>query len=120
MIQHILDRFGTESERLSADEPPITIEVVTDVVELAKAREQDERFEKNWAWFTAHAEEIYRTQRGKCLCISEQELFVGDTPAEAIAQAKAAYPDDDGRFTRMIPREKLERIYAHSGRVVPL
>jgi hypothetical protein len=80
----------------------------------------DERFEKNWTWFTAQAEELYGTHRGKSLCISEQELFVGETPAEAIAQAKAVHPDDDGRFTRIIPQEKVERIYAHSKAVVPL
>ena len=93
--------------------PEITMELVTDPVELAKARVQDARFELNWTWFTSHAAEIYSTHRGKCLCVAGQELFVADTPAEAIAKAKAAHPDDDGRFTRYIPKERTYRIYAH-------
>jgi len=92
---------------------PIVVEEVTDPVELAKARAQRERFDRNWEWFKAHATEIYRTHRGKILCIAGEELFVGDTPEEALALAKAAHPNDDGRFTRIIPLEKMDRIYAH-------
>ena len=103
-----------------ARDNPVVIEEVTDPVELARARVQDERFERNWAWFEAHAQEIYKTHRGKCLCISGQELFVADTPAEALALAIAAHPEDDGRFTRYIPRERTYRIYAHQWGVAPL
>jgi hypothetical protein len=93
---------------------------MTDEAELAKAKEQDARFERNWAWFTAHAPEIYAQHRGKCLCVAGQELFVADTPEEAVALATAAHPEDDGRFTRYIPRERTHRIYAHRRVVVPL
>lgn len=92
---------------------PLVIKEVTDPEELAKAKIQDERFERNWRWFEAHAAEAYTLHRGKCLCISGQELFVADTPAEVIALAKAAHPEDDGRFTRIIPKERTIRIYAH-------
>ena len=34
------------------------------------------------------------------------------TVEEAVAQAKAAHPEDDGRFTRYVPKDRLERIYA--------
>jgi hypothetical protein len=95
---------------------PIVMEEVTDPKELAKAHEQDERFERNWAWFEAHAAEIYATRRGKCLCIAGQELFVADTPQEAVALAIAAHPEDDGRFTRYIPKERMYRVYAHRRR----
>jgi hypothetical protein len=91
----------------------IVMEEVTDAVELAKARAQDEHFERNWAWFDAHAAEIHARHRGKCLCIAGQELFVADTPAEVLALAHAAHPEDDGRFTRYIPKERTYRIYAH-------
>jgi hypothetical protein len=30
-----------------------------------------------------------------------------------MALAKAAHPEDEGRFLRYIPREKVPRIYAH-------
>ena len=88
------------------------MEEVTDPVELQKAREQDERFERNWAWFEAHAAEIYAQHRGKCICIAGEELFVADTPEEALSLAVSAHPNDDGRFTRLIPQEKIARIYA--------
>ena len=52
---------------------PITMEIVTDPVELAKARELDARFELNWDWFNSHAAEIYQQYRGKCLCVAGQE-----------------------------------------------
>jgi hypothetical protein len=95
----------------------VTLKWVTDPEELAKSRVQDERFERNWQWFKAHAAEIYPRYRGKCLCIAGQELFVADTPKEAVALATAAHPDDNGWFTRYIPREKGARIYAHRRRV---
>jgi hypothetical protein len=91
---------------------PIIMEEVTDPSELERARAQDARFARNWAWFEAHASEIYTAYRDKCLCIAGEELFVADTPKEALAMAIAAHPDDDGRFTRLIPRERLARIYA--------
>src|SRR5205823_363346 len=93
--------------------PPIIIEEVTDPVELAKARAQDERFKKNWEWFKTQASEVYRIHRGKCLAIAGQELFVADTPEEAVALARAAHPKDDGMFTRIIRRERGGMIYAH-------
>jgi hypothetical protein len=40
-------------------------------------------------------------------------VFVADTPEEVLELATQAHPDDDGRFLRYIPREKLDRIYAH-------
>jgi hypothetical protein len=67
----------------------------------------------NAAWLQAHAAEVCTRYRGKCICIAGEELFVADTPEEAIAQAAAAHPEDDGRFVRYIPREKLARIYAN-------
>ena len=101
-------------------ENPIVMELVTDPVELAKAFAQDARFEKNWVWFEAHAAEIYTRHRGKIYCIAGEELFVADTPDEVLALARAAHPDDDGRFTGIIPKERSFRIYAHQRLVAPL
>ena len=98
----------------------IVMEEVTDPVELQKARAQDERFDRNWAWFEAHAAEIYAVHRGKCICIAGEELFVADTPEEALAMAIAVNPEDDGRFTRLLPQEKMARVYVdqwHMARV---
>ncbi len=109
-----------EYSQVTSEQPPIVMEVVTDPAELARARVQDERFGRNLAWFEAHATEIYARHRGKCICIAGQELFVADTAKEVLAQATAAHPEDDGRFTRYIPREKRDRIYACQRRVAPM
>src|SRR5947199_8486832 len=95
--------------------PPIIMEEVTDPVELAKARAQDERFKRNLEWFKTQASEVYRVHRGKCVAIAGQELFVADTPAEAIALACASHPEDDGMFMQIIRREKGGMIYAYRG-----
>ena len=92
---------------------PIVMEEVTDPAELAQARARRQRFDRNSAWLQAHAAEIYPRYRGKCICIAGEGLFVADTPEDALALATAAHPEDDGRFLRYIPREKLDRIYAY-------
>jgi len=96
-----------------AQQVPVVMEEVTDPEELAKARARREQFDRNWAWFEAHAAEVYVAHRGKCICIAGQELFVAETPREVLAQARSAYPDDEGRFTCFIPRKRTFRIYAH-------
>jgi len=95
---------------IRAKQLPLVMEELTDAEELTKARAQDERFDRNWAWFEAHAAEIYARYRGKCLCIADQELFVADTPEQGLALATAAHPEDDGRFTRYIPKERTCRL----------
>jgi hypothetical protein len=92
--------------------PPVLVEEETDPVETARARGRRERFERNWAWLEKHAADVYR-HRGKVIAIAGQKLFVGDTTDEVLARAKAAYPEDDGLFTRIIPRERGPRIYAY-------
>jgi len=89
------------------------IEEVTDPVELSKATAQRKRFDRNAAWLQAHAAEVYDRHRGKCVCIASEELFVADTPEEALALANAAHPEDDGSFVQYIPRQRFARVYAN-------
>lgn len=104
-----------------ANQPfPMVMEEVTDPEELAKARAQRERFDRNSAWLQAHATEVYARYRGKCVVIAGTELFAADTPEEAWALATTAHPEDDGSFIRYIPREKVARIYANQRRVAAL
>jgi hypothetical protein len=95
----------------------IVMEEVTDLEELAKARAQDERFERNFRWFQEHAAEIFTRYRGQCIYIAGEELFAADTPEEVIAQANAAHPEDNGGFVHCIPKEKVAHIYAHRWRM---
>ena len=93
--------------------PPVIMEEITDPKELAKAHAQRNRFDQNSAWLQAHITEVYSRYRGKCICVAGGEIFVADSPEEALALATAAHPEDDGRFLRYIPQEKVARIYAH-------
>lgn len=94
---------------------PPQMEVLTDPEELARARAQRDRFDRNAAWLHKHAAEIYPRHRGKFICIARQELFVADTAEEALALAAQTHPEDDGSFLHYIPRERVPRIYADSG-----
>src|SRR2546421_10625208 len=83
---------------------------VTDPEELARARAQRERFDRNAAWLQAHALEVYSHNRGKHICIAGEEVFAPDTPTEALARGAAAHPEDNGSFVQYIPRERVARL----------
>jgi hypothetical protein len=91
--------------------PPIIMHEETDPIEAAKARERQAKFDRNYDWLEAHATEVF-AHRDKYICVAGQELFVADTLEEVLAKASAAHPEDDGRFTKYIPKEKRARIYA--------
>lgn len=91
----------------------IVLEDVSDVAELAEAQALREQFNRNSAWLQAHASEVYSRHRGKCICVAGEEVFVADTPSEALAQAMASHPHDKGRFVHYIPKEKVPRVYAN-------
>jgi hypothetical protein len=98
---------------LSRLRPAVEMDLVTDPQQLAQSREQDEQFARNLAWLRCHASEVYSRHRGKCICISGEQVFVADSAREAAALAKAAHLQDQGRFVRYIPREKVSRIHAY-------
>jgi hypothetical protein len=85
----------------------VVMEEVTDPVEVARARAQRERFDRNWKWFREHLLELGKTHRGKYVAIAGEQAFVADTLDEAAALARSAHPDDDGRFTYFIPKERV-------------
>lgn len=90
----------------------IVMEEVRDPETLLAARAQRVRFDRNTTWLQANLVDVYSKHRGRVICVAGEELFVGDTATEAIALAKSAHPDDDGFFTRYIPKERLPRISA--------
>jgi hypothetical protein len=91
----------------------ITMTEVTDPAALAEIHAQHQRMRRNSDWLQAHIPSVYAQHRGKHICVSGGELFVADTAEEALSQARTAHPDDDGLLLRYIPRERMERIYAH-------
>ncbi len=88
---------------MTIEQPQMIMEGVSDAVALEQTREQDARFARNWAWFEAHAAEIYAAHRGKCICVAGGDLFVAETPEEALAMATAAHSNDDGRLCVSYP-----------------
>jgi len=93
------------------------MEEVTDPEGIARFQAQWAQAERNSAWLQAHADEIYTQHRGKFIVVAGEELFVGDTPEEASALAKAAHPEDEGSITRYIYPKKMARIYTNQWRV---
>lgn len=102
--------------------PPIQVvmEEVTDPQEIAEAQAQMEQTRRNSAWLHEHAHEIYTRHRGKFIAIAGEELFVGDTPEEAIALAKAAHPEDKGLLSQYIYPRKMARVYGNQRRMAIL
>ena len=68
----------------------VVMEEVTDPQEIADFQVRWAQAQRNSDWLQAHAHEIYTKYRGKFIVVSGEELFVGDTPEEASALAKAA------------------------------
>lgn len=98
---------------MASHSSPFEMREVTDPVEVAKAKAMRAEFDRNSQWLENHFSEVYLPQnRGKFICISGEEAYIADTVQEAIAQGRAAHPQESGWFTRYIPREKIARIYA--------
>ena len=91
---------------------PFVMYEVTDPEEIAKANARMERYLKNVAWLEPRISQVYAMNRGKCICVAGQELFIADTGPDAIALARQAHPEDDGLLLRYVPQQKMERIYA--------
>jgi hypothetical protein len=104
---------------MGSTRPPIVMTEVTDPDDLARARAQRERYDRNFAWLQAHASEVYSRHRGSYICVAGEQLFIADTPKDALALGAAAYPEDDGSFVLYIPREKRWRIYGDLRRLAP-
>lgn len=92
--------------------PKIEFVEVTDPEEIWQAKEQRQQFDRNREWLRTSVSNVFEKYRGQVICVSAQELFAADTAEEAIAAARAAHPEEKGWFTRIIPREKVPRIYA--------
>ncbi len=96
-----------------AEFPAVVMTVVTDPEEIASFQARQAKFDRNCGWFETHGSEIFAQHRGKYVCVAGQQLFVADSALEALDLARAAHPEDDGRFFKYIPKDKYPRIYAN-------
>src|SRR5947209_20430881 len=104
---------------ISARTSAVLMTEITDPAALAAMNAQQQQFRRNSDWLQAHITTVYTQHRGKIICIAGGELFVGASPEEVLARARAAHPDDDGPLLRYIPRERMERIDALSTVTTP-
>ena len=98
-------------------EPRFVIEEVTDPDEIARHQKVAEAGRRNSTWLEKHWAELLPGARGRFVAVAGQQAFVADSPDEAIAQAKAAHPDDLGVLIRYVIPERGWRIYAHQRQV---
>src|SRR4051812_4748715 len=97
----------------AVDEPRVVIEVITDPVELDRHRHHVEQARRNEQWLHEHGRELWPQAAGKFLAVAGQQAFLADTPSEALAQARAAHPDDTGSLIQYVRPLKGPRIYAN-------
>src|SRR5688500_12749124 len=108
----IIERTTPEARR---DKPPLIIEEVTDPAEIARIQAAHARMRRNGDWLQAHWGDVLPASRGRFLAVACEEAFIGNTPDEAWAMARAAHPDDEGALLQYVRPEKGPRIYAHRG-----
>jgi len=95
------------------NEPKLVIEEVTDPVEIARHREQDEQFQRNLDWIESHWSDILPAAYGKYVAVAGQQAFVADSPQDARALAEAAHPNDKGIWVHYLRRPGGPRIYGN-------
>lgn len=95
------------------DQNGLVLEELTDPVEIAQLQAQDARLKSNMDWLQAHWSDLMPAARGRFIAVAGQEAHIAETAAEAIQQAKAAHPDDNGIFVQFIRRELGPRIYGN-------
>lgn len=69
------------------------------------------QFQRNGEWLSDHGAPLFEQFRGRCIAVSEGEVFVADDYWEAKRLAKEQHPGDEP-FVQRIPTERYERIYA--------
>jgi hypothetical protein len=94
-------------------EPQFTIEEVTDPEEIACHRAWHEKFRRNADWLEMHWAEILPQAHGKFIAVAGQEAFIADTPEDAVAQARATHPDDEGLLSQYVFPPGGPRIYGN-------
>ena len=102
----ILQRIDPESP-MPKDNPGGLIAMYEDGIspeEFAAFHAQGERYERNWAWLLPGLHEIHARHKGNCICVAGEELFVAETPEEAIALAPRLIPRTTAACCVISPR----------------
>jgi hypothetical protein len=95
------------------DPAPVTVEEITDPVEIARIHAQHEQAQRNADWLEAHWDDLLPQAFGKFIAIAGQTAQIADSAEEAWAWAGAAHPDDRGALVEYVLPPGGPRFYAN-------
>lgn len=95
------------------NESKITIEEVTDPVEIARHKAWYAKARRNSEWLEGHWPDLLPQAHGKFVAVAGQEAFIAESGEEAEALARAAHPDDEGLLSQYVFPPGGPRIYAN-------
>ncbi|HEV3343093.1 MAG TPA: hypothetical protein VG125_22160 [Pirellulales bacterium] len=94
---------------------PVTVEEITDPVEIAQIHAQHEQAQRNADWLEAHWDDLLPQAFGKFIAIAGQEAHIADSPHEARQWAKTVHPEDRGALVEYVLPPGGPRFYANRG-----
>lgn len=97
------------------NQPQFVIEEVSDSVQVARFRAQDQRHRRNSDWLQAHWQDLIPQARGKFIAIAGEQAHIAETPEQAWLWARSTHPDDNGAFVQYVRATTGPRIYGHRG-----
>lgn len=92
---------------------PLTVEDVTDPIEIARIHAQHAQAQLNAAWLETHWDDLLPDAFGKFIAIAGQEAHVASSAEEAWAWSKSAHPDDAGALVEYVLPPGGPRFYAN-------
>lgn len=90
----------------------VTVEEVTDPVEIKRIHSQHEHFRRNAAWLESHWRDVTPHAFGKFIAVAGAEAHIADSAEAAWAWADAAHPEDSGPLVEYVLPPNGPRIYA--------
>lgn len=92
---------------------PLTLEGVTDPVEIARIHAQHAQSQRNAAWLENHWDDLLPEAHGKFIAIAGQEGHIANSAEDAWAWARTAHPEDRGALVEYVLPPGGPRFYAN-------
>jgi hypothetical protein len=92
---------------------PVTVEDVTDPVDIAQIHAQIEQAQRNSSWLQSHWDDLLPEAFGKFIAIAGLDAHIASSAEEAWAWAKSAHPDDSGALVEYVLPPGGPRFYAN-------
>jgi hypothetical protein len=95
------------------EDEAITVEEITDPIEVARIHAQHAQAQRNATWLETHWVDLLPNAFGKFIAIAGQEAHIASSATEAWAWAKSAHPDDRGALVEYVLPPGGPRFYAN-------